>query len=243
MISESVQEELNGCSVEELLDSLSLELMRDNIYQQIYDELDSKRDFLDIVLNKFRFISENGDFDDETKKIVATGITDFCEKIIDYIVGKFELAYNESPGRETEVAELLYQFFVLKRVSNTKKFIVAYIEENKADIVSSLNLEKGSDVMSIATSQKIDNPDDVKIISNVDAVIKYILSIDVSTEDFLTILCADGEFYAQEMLDYYYEDTIDGHFVTEYMEEVLNDYDSDCATEIRNDIRIHFGLR
>lgn len=243
MINESVKEELYGRSVDELLDSLSLELMRDNIYQQIYDELKSSRNFLEIVLNKFRFIAENGDFDDDTKQTIHSEITDFCAKIIDYIVSKFELAYNENPGHEQDIAELLYQFFVLKRVDNTRKFIIRYIEENKADIVDGLQLEKGADVMSIAAAQKISDPYDIKIVSNVDAVIKYIISMDVSTEDFLTILCADGEFYAQEMLDYYYDDTIDGHFVTEYISEIVNDYDGEYATGIRNDIQIHFGLR
>lgn len=242
MMNESVQMELNSRSVEELLDSLSLRLMHDNIYQQIHGELDSDRNFLDVVLNKFRFICENGDFDDSTKQTIQTEITDFCSKIIGYIVSVFDLAYNELPGEEQEVAETLYQFFVLKKASNTENFIISYIEENKVGIIDALGLEKGTDIISNASARKTNNPDNIKIVSNVDAVIRHIISMGISTEEFLEVLSASGEYHIQNLQEYVMEDAINGNFVTEYMTSVIDDYDSEFSTNIRNSIRVHFGM-
>lgn len=242
MITESLKEEMRGQTTEEVLDSLSLEVMRDNIYQQIYDELPSNRDFMSIVLGKFNFISQNRDeFDDETLAKVHTEIVEFCEKIINFIVGKFDLAYNEAGGKEKEVAELLYQFFVIKRADNTQTFIMQYIEDNKADIVEQLGLEKSSDVVYTSSSKKIADPDNIKIVSNVDAIIKYIISLNLPADEFLEVLCAEGDYYAQQLMDYVEEGTILGNFASEYMHGILEDYDSDYASKIRNDIRIHFG--
>lgn len=240
MLNESIQDELNGRTVEDLLDSLSLDIMRDTIHQQIYGELNSNRDFMSVVLSKFQFICENGDFDDETKQVIRNQIADFYNTIIGYIVSNFDLAYNECPGEEQEIAEVLYQFFILKRVSNIKKFIIGYVEENKESIITGLGIEKGTDVMSLAMSHKVDNPNDVKIIANLDAVINHIVSLGLSAEEFLDVLGSDGEYYAQKLLELVDEDTINGNFVSDYIGGIIEDYDNENYTTIRNDIRIHF---
>lgn len=241
MSTDSLREEMAGQSIEEILDSLSLELMRDNIYQQIYEELPPSRDFMSIVLNKFNFIIENGEFDDEIKSAVNLEIVDFCNKVIDYIVKNFDLAYNEIEGAERDVAQTLYQFFVVRRPGNTKAFVMQYIEENKAAIVEQLGLEKGSDVVCASLSKKTIDSDNIKIIANVDAVINYIIDLRIPAMDFLEILGADGEYYTSRLMEYMEEQTILGDFASSYMGGILNEYDSDYASQIRNDIRIHFG--
>lgn len=241
MPTDSLREEMAGQSIEEILDSLSLELMRDNIYQQIYEELPPSRDFMSIVLNKFNFIIENGEFDDDIKAAVNAEITDFCNKVIDYIVDKFDLAYNEVEGSEREIAETLYQFFVVRRPENTKTFVMQYIEENKSAIVEQLGLEKGSDVVCASLSKKAIDPDNVKIIANVDAVINYIIDLHMPAEEFLEVISVDGEYYASCLVGYMEEQTILGDFASDYMGGILNEYDSDYASQIRNDIRIQLG--
>lgn len=241
MPTDSLKEEMRGQTVEEILDSLSLELMRDNIYQQIYDELPPSRDFMSIVINKFNFIIENGEFDDDIKTAVKTEIVEFCDKIIDYITDKFNLGYNEIYGDETEVAEMLYQFFVVKRPSNTQTFVMQYIEDNKSDIVEQLGLEKGSDVVFSSLSKKITDPDTIKIIANVDAVINYIIDLQIPANEFLEVLSVEGDYYTQKMIDYMEEETVVGDFASEYMHGILSEYDSDYASQIRNDIRVQLG--
>lgn len=242
-MSSSVKEELDNQSVEELLDSLSLDIMKDNIKQQIYEESDSRRDFLDTVLTKFRFIISNGDFDEDVKGTINTEIHDFCTEIIDYIVGRYELMYEEQPSSVIEVTETLYEFFVIRKETNVKEFLINYINENKDDIVTGLGLEKGSDIMSLASSHKTDDINDIKIISNVDAVMKYILSLKISTEEFLDILSCDGEYYSTQLKEYVDSDIVNGDFVTEYLSDVIEDYDNIYSTNIRNEIRMYFGLR
>ena len=243
MINSSIQSELDSRSVEDLLDSLSLDIMKDNIKQQIYEESDSRRDFLDTVLTKFRFIISNGDFDEDVRDTINGEINDFCNDIIDYIVGRYELMYEEQPSSILEVAETLYKFFVIQKESNVKEFFIRYIDENKQSIVDGLGLEKGTDVMSLASSHKTDDVNDIKIISNVDAVMNYIVSLRISTEEFLEILSCDGEYYASKFKDFVDSDILNGNFVSEYLTDVINDYDSIYSTNIRNELRMYFGLR
>lgn len=243
MLNSSVKNELNSRSVEELLDSLSLDIMKDNIKQQVYGELDSQRDFLDTVLNKFNFIISNGDFDDDTRETLTTEIHDFCNEVIDYIVHRYDLMYEEYPSSITEVTQTLYQFFVIRKEFNVKDFLISYIEENKHEIVEILSLDSGLDIMSIASSYKTDDKDNIKIISNVDAVIRHILSLGISTEEFLDVLCCEGEYYTQQLQEFVESDMINGNFVSNYLSDVIDDYDSIFSTDIRNEIRIHFGLK
>lgn len=243
MINSSIQNELDSKSVEDLLDSLSLDIMKDNIKQQIYEESDSRRDFLDTVLTKFQFIISNGDFDEDVRDTINTEVHDFCTEIIDYIVSRYDLMYEEQPSSVMDVAETLYKFFVIQKESNTKDFLIKYIDENKQSIVDGLGLEKGTDVMSLASSHKTDDVNDIKIISNVDAIMNYIVSLKISTEEFLEVLSCDGEYYSSKFKEFVDSDMINGDFVSEYLSDVINDYDSVYSTNIRNEIRMYFGLR
>lgn len=243
MLNSSIRDRLNSQSIEELLDSLSLEIMKDNIKQQIYGELDSQRDFLDTVLSKFDFIVRNGDFDDDTIETLRTEIHDFCSDVINNIVDRYNLMYEEQPSSVMDIANVLYHFFVLNKEDIVKNFIIGYIESNKRDIVDALSLDKGSDVTSIASSYVTSDTDDIKIVSNVDAVIQYILSLNMSTEDFLDVICCEGEYYTNQFKEYVDCDILNGSFVSEYLSEVIDNYDSMFSTDIRNEIRIYFGIK
>lgn len=239
----SVQQELNNQTIDDLMDSLSLSLMLDNIKQQVYGEIESKRDFLDTVLTKFRFILENGDFDDPgIKTTIKQEVVDFCNTVIFYIVNRYELAYAEDIGSEIDNVDTLYHFFVVNRESYVRTFILDYIEQNKQDICDTLQLESGSDICSLAIGHnKNIDPYNIKIVSNIDAVIHYILTLDLNPEDLLDIL-DDGDSVIRDMISLLEYDSLGGHFVNEYLSEVIDNYDSLFSTDIRNEIRYRFGV-
>lgn len=244
-LNTSLGQELNNQSMDDLMDSLSLSLMLDNIKQQIYGEIESRRDFLDTVLSKFRFILEEGEFDDPgMKNAIKQEVVDFCNTIISYIVDRYELAYAEEYGKEIEVVDTLYHFFVVHRESFVRNFLLEYIRANKKDICDTLQLEGESDICSLAMRHNGKGEEDsynIKIVSNVDAVIQHILSSDLDPEDLLDAL-DDGDQVITEMKELMVYDTVTGHFVNEYLSEVIDNYDGLFSTNIRNEIRCHFGV-
>lgn len=241
MNDQNTRERISQYSVEELLDTLSLSVMTDNIQSQIEDVNVSNRDFMDTVRGKFDVIKE-GDFESETINMVTQEINKFYNTITNQIISKFGLVYDSSEDLE-EVAEVLYNFFTLQRKSNTKQFLETYIDEHIDDIISALELEKSNDVLTTSMSKKSGDSKYVRIAANINAVIDYILSMNISSADFLDVLSAEGDYYVGKMMDYADSSEIDGNYPTLYMREILSEYDSDYASEIRNSLRYDFGMR
>lgn len=241
MIDNNMRERISRYSVEELLDTLSLNVMRDNILSQIEDVSESNRDFMDIVKSKFEVI-KNGDYDSDTMRAINLEINRFYNEIINSIVSKFGLAYSSSEDIG-EVAEVLYNFFIIDRKGNTEKFIESYIDENMDSIIEQLGLDNSNDVVTISMARKSKDVKSVYIAAHIDTVINYILDMNVSSEEFLEALSVSGDYYASSMIDYADTGEIDGNYPTMYMRGILNEYDSDYASEIRNTLRCNYSMR
>lgn len=241
MINQTEREQINQYSADELLGTLSLSVMRDNIQSQIDDANTSDRDFLSVVRGKFDVIKE-GDYDSETMSLVNQEIGKFYNEIVTKIIGKFKLVYGSSDDLE-EVADTLYNFFVYQRRSNTECFLETYIDENMRSIIEQLGLDKNTDVMTTTTVQKSSDPDAARIAANINTVIDYIFSMNISSDEFLDVLSSTGDYYVAKMIEYADAGEIDGHYPTLYMKEIMSEYDSDYASEIRNTLRVNFGMR
>lgn len=241
MISQTMREQISQCSADGLLETLSLDVMTDNIISQIDDVNLSDKDFLSVVRGKFDVITE-GDYDSETMDLVNQEINKFYNKVANKIVNKFHLVYNGSDDLG-DTTDVLYNFFVLQRKDNTEKFIETYIEEHMKQIIEHLGLDKSTDVATTSMVQKSKDPDAARIAANVNSIIDYIFDMNISSEEFTDTLSCDGDYYVAKMIDYADAGEIDGNYPTMYMKGILSEYDSDCATEIRNSLRVNFGMR
>lgn len=241
MISQTMKEQISQCSSDDLLETLSLSVMRDNIQSQIDDVNLSDRDFLSVVRGKFDVISE-GDYDSETMSLVNQEINKFYNEITNKIVSKFHLVYGSSDDL-SEVTDVLYNFFVTQRKANTEQFIQSYIDEHMNDIIEQLGLDKLTDSATTSMVQKSSDPNAARIAANVNTVIDYIFSMNISSSEFLDVLSSEGDYYVAKMIDYADAGEIDGNYPTMYMRGILSEYDSDYASEIRNSLRVEFGLR
>ena len=78
-----------------VFDTLSLDIMTDNINSQINCEIDSDIDFIEIVFGKFNMILENRpNYDDDDVQDLKVQINDFCHDIISRISDKYNLICN-----------------------------------------------------------------------------------------------------------------------------------------------------
>lgn len=237
---QNMRARVSRCSADELLDTLSLSVMVDNIQSQIDDVNLTGRDFINIVKNKFDIIKD-GDFDSETMSQINDEINTFYNKVVNQLIDKFSLMYSSSDDLG-EVAEVMYEFFTVQRKHNTEKFLEAYIDEHMDEIAEALGLRKLNDVMTMNYVRKVGDTDAARIAANINNVIEHILSLGISSDEFLDVLSGEGDYYVSKMQDYKDACEIDGDYPTLYMEEILNEYDSDYASQVRNSLRCRFGI-
>lgn len=231
--------------IEDILDQLSFETVRLNIEDQIRGNLESNRDFLGMVISKLKTIIASLT-DTEVKRQVIDEFTTFCQDLSRMIVNKYDLACSLITDDEisSQLLQELYGFFVQNHYLYTKQFFCNYIRENKNGIVDSLGLSlESGDITTAANRKKMGGDIDVVIISNIDRVIEYVMySASVDPLEFLYAI-DDGDVCIAALIDYFESDQIIGNFVTQYLEEIVDENCSDRALEIRNDIRValHMG--
>lgn len=240
--------ELNQDSLdkESLLASLSLDLMTDSIKQQIDGYVESPTDFLGIVLQKFNVILEDETISQEDKSEVKFQMIDFCQTIITEIANKYNMLINlleDGYEAHTELAETLYNFFVLNRYENAEQFLIQYIKNNIDTLSDALDIhDNGKDVTTMAHKQMNLPKPNIIILSHVTDIIGYIRrDACIENEEMLNTLDV-GEYYVNELLNYCTDGTISGNFVQPLLNDALgDDYDNMEFVRIRNNIRIAFS--
>lgn len=245
-ITEFAPEEVSEMSVETLLDSLSLGVMRDNIIHQIHGSIDSQQNFLSIVIEKFNDIIQNVD-DSEIARELNQEIALFCQKLINEIVQEYGLMFDNYYDGSMECVEMLsvlYNFFVLKRKECVTNFLITYIQENRQylmDSIESISDEKSNtmDITTISNKKKNIQKDNVWVLSNISSIINFINAVNVDFSELLSLI-NDGDYYISKLVDYVDEGRIGGDITAKYVGELTSDYSSSDSTEIRNSVRLAF---
>lgn len=244
-ISEFAPEDVSEMTIESLLDSLSLGVMRDNIIHQIKGSIDSQQNFLSIVIEKFENIIRDVD-DSDIERELKLEIVSFCQNLIGEIVKEYDLSFDDYYEESMECIEMLsvlYNFFILRKKEYVTSFLIAYIQSNKQALMDSFNASADdkalTDVTAMSNKKKNIQKDNVWILSNVNTIINFIASVDIDVSEFLNTI-NDGDFYISKFVDYVDEDRIGGDFVSRYIRDMIDDYSSANSTEIRNSVRLAF---
>lgn len=244
-ISEFAPEDIFEMTVESLLDSLSLGVMKDNIIHQITGSIDSQQNFLSIVIEKFENIIRDVS-DNDVEREIKLEIVSFCQNLIGEIVKEYDLIFDDYYEESMECVEMLsvlYNFFILRKKEYVTNFLITYIQSNKQSLMEYLGANTDDkalvDVTAMSNKKKNIQKDNVWILSNVNAIIKFIVSADIDVSEFLSMI-NDGDFYISKLVDYVNEDRINGNFVSRYINDMVDDYSSVNSTEIRNSVRLAF---
>lgn len=233
--------DIEDMSMESLLGYLALDNVRLNIEQQLTGRLSSTKNFVQATLDKFKMIRDNKSDPEEVNQIVNE-LVEFCGDLISRICNRYHLGVSPNTDDSLEYIEILetvYTFFVTQRDDYVKNFFVEYITQNKSDIVKSMGLTaSGTDITTRAYRSKDVDVDGIAILSKINDVVNYVRnSLDISVEEFLSII-DDGDYYVNKMREYFGYQVLIGDFVGQYINDVLDEYSSESALRIRNDIRI-----
>lgn len=235
-------DDIGSQSTDSLLESLSLEIMETSIMDQIVGNHNTNRDFLDIVLSKFRAIIENSEVDTDSIRGISSEMIDWADRLVKAIVAEFNLGYN-NPGEETldilDILESLYHFFILDRGEHTRTFFINYIEINKSHIIEQLGIGgRCSDITSLAYKEKNIDKNNIAILSNLQEVIQYIAnSSGADFNDFLQLV-DEGDVYTANVQYYFDTYMLCGDFFRDYIKYDVGNYTDDISTELRSEIRV-----
>ena len=236
--------DISEMTVESLLGSLGLDVMKDNMEQQIHGTIESQQNFLSIVVAKFNDIIVNTS-DNDTLRQIKEEMIDFCRDLINQIISEYNLYFDADYNTEgsmeyIEILSVLYNFFVLGVKQNVIRYLIGHIENNKNEIINTLGLTtKILDITTIANKKKNINKENICILSNVDKVINFIANVDIDPFEFLNEI-NDGDYYTVKLIEYMQSNIVGGNFVNQYITRMIDDYSSPNSTEVRNSVRLAF---
>lgn len=237
-IEDLTVEEIPTQTADSLLESLSLPTMESSIREQIEGEINTSRDFLETVLEKFRAIDEHAE--DDVKRGIRSEMVDWAYQLILAIVHHYNIGYDgsdEDSMTALDTLEVLYQFFVLDKHQNTLDFFNRYIEVHKKSITETMGIVgRGVDVTAIANRKKGYSKHDVAILSNMDEVIRFIADADISTSEFLSLIDT-GDYAIAAIKSKFDDGTLIGEIFSEYISSEIGTYAEDISIGLRSSIR------
>jgi hypothetical protein len=235
-------EDISTQTADMLLDSLSLEVMESSILDQIR-EGNSRRDFLETVLAKFKAINEHAE--DDAARGIRSEMVDWANSLIHAIINQYHLGYNnldEDSLDSLDILEALYNFFVIEKRENTIEFFKKYIDIHKKEIAEHMGLNaRSGDITTMANRKKNIAKDNVPILSNLDEVIQFIASgAGITSEEFLDVI-DDGDFYTASVIGYFNDGMLCGDFFNEYIRGEVGTYADNISMELRSSIRTYLA--
>lgn len=235
--------DVNSLDRDTLLESLTLELMTDNIINQINGNTESSTDFLSIVITKFDTILTEDVIEEDDKSLIKSQMVDFCDNLLCIIAEYYNLAINmvdESYESYIKLTNTLYNFLVLNKFANVENCLLNYIRQNRQEIIDTLDLaERGKDIVSMSSKKRNVNKDNICILAGLNGVIDFLATTGIIDADVFMDTIDDGEYYLSQLREYYADGTIIGDFTHALFGMALGDaYDNNEYTRIRNTLRI-----
>lgn len=226
-----------------VFDTLSLDIMTDNINSQINCEIDSNMDFIEIVFGKFNMILENRpNYDDDDVQDLKVQINDFCHDIISRISDKYNLICNFNYMDESlsymTVLESLYNFFVLDKYANVESFLISFISSHSESLANELNISPDADdITTSSNKQRQLDSNIVTVLSHIDDTLEIIRNMyDIDPFEFINAV-DDGGIHVSNIREYFETGELMGDFVRQLLNDVITDYSDYSSTKIRANIR------
>lgn len=224
------------------LKELSHDLLNESIKLQIEDIFSSRTNFI----VEFQDAMENDlngyDFDEENTMEENDDIArDFYLSVLNQIDERFELeldmdtiqTLNLSTIRN--IAEGIYEFFILKYKKNVTKYMIATLLENCDFIADDIKLDH-EDICVKSYRNKLKTENQAILLSHMGSAIRTIVELDTDPSDFIMYFNQDK--FEVAIVKYCIDNgLITGMFVRTFLKVVFNDLKDNIYDEIISDIR------
>lgn len=198
-----------------------------------------KKDYIQSFITKYNFSKENMT-DDELIEldIIHNKFISFIKKIFQsYLSIGFPEIDNMDEDDSHELIHLTYRFFIKNIKKNFVTLISNYINKYEDEILNNEMIERKKDVTTLNFKVEIENENDVLILSNLDTIIRYILSQEFTIEEFFELCTSDNNCLETEFVkDKFNEYEITGNFIRKYIDMIDEDFIREIESKIRNKI-------
>lgn len=231
--SEEIENEL-------FLSAIPLNLLEEAIKSQFNDPLEyRKTDYVKSFINKYEFSINNMYEDDQAEiETLQSDFIEFMEKMFyNYLHIGIDNIDDYNADNQHELIHFTYKFFINNIKKNFVNLVCNIIDKKKDEITSISNKKK--DVIYLNFKSEINDEYDVLVLSNLAAIINYILSLDYTIDEFFD-LCESNNNTSQLDLQYV-KDKFDsfvltGNFVPLYKKMINKEFKNEIESKVRNKI-------
>ena len=226
LVEEYDASDLDG---EIFLSEAPLVLLMQAIETQFEDPVEYRRkDYVQSFITKYEFCVnhiDDMDYPEEFRDELETYYREFTQFMEETLSREYGVAFPELedlPVDEAlELIHLTYRFFIKGIKKNFVRVGEWYLQENWEELVAQLPDRK--DITSANMKNRIDDPDTIAILSNMNIVVQEFLTANISLEEFLNA-CDDGDYMEAEFVsDQYDAFQITGDFVPQYQKVALKE--------------------
>lgn len=222
---------------EKLLADAPLSLLMQGIETQFDDPFEHrKRDYVQTFITKYHYCRQYED--EETKDEIDEYLANFLSFFDDLMQRELGVGYPNLNDMNTddalELIHLSYRFFITNIKKNFANLVTNYFTEHKSDLAS--DLEDRKDITTLNFKDQIDDQEDILILSNMDKVIREILSTDMDVDEFFKYVDDPDNMELEFVSEQYDLFEITGNFVADYIEMVDEDFRHTLESKLRNHI-------
>lgn len=241
-INDENYELVSDFEVDMLLSEMPVELVKENIAEQIRLPLSTRTNFISVLEDSYNMIDELVEDNPDEKDKLLNKIRDFFM----FTLIEMDKTYNlgielDDIGSDEELiykTSALYNFLILRYKKNMCKFLYSYIKKNRKTILELFqDVAKKKDITTISLKKQIKNKDVILLISNLSTIIKYILSLEISSADFIQYACDDDYYEGGIVLDMVIKGEVSEDFFTPYKNLIVDEYET-VLDEIQNEVKL-----
>lgn len=219
------------------LSDVPISLIKENIKSQFDSPMNNRMDYVTTFIDNYDFSKEQCTDDDELK--VLRGAKDDLFSFIrslfwDYLGISFPDFEDRDEDDQDELIRCTYRYFIINMKKNFVNMVLHYIDERKEEVLGICVKKK--DVTTLAYKKQISNPDDVLILSNLNNVVKHVISSEIYADDFIRYSRRNNDYEGEYIETAFDEDKITGNFVPEYCRMVKSQLDIEIVNKVRQKI-------
>ena len=239
MIDNEQFENITGLDTYSLLQEMSVEVLEESLRRQIPDPLSTRVNFLSNIEDIYNFYEKQHDdsIRDDILEVVDRLINETSRLISETYNFSLDIETLDSRADRVNGVVDMYRFLILRYKKNISNYIFNYIIKNRKSLAEEFaSVAKKKDVTIINTKKKIRNKEGIIIISNLTAVIKYILSLHCEVDTFIE-LSASNYYESEQVRNLWEQGYIQGSFVRKYFDLMIDEYD-DVIVEVFEDVKM-----
>lgn len=201
----------------DFLTEVSLSVLKENLVYQFKEPAWVSVDYVAEFLTSFKYSIGMCEDDVETEEVERLK-DDFLAFMTELFKSRLKVGFpnllDTPTDDQVELLHFTYRFFILDIKMNYLNFIWNYITEHKASLAQEFKSKK--DITALAFKKELKD-EDVVLISSLSKIVDFILSQDLTVDDFLRYCEGSDSRLETVMVSHGYDNyDLTGNFISSY---------------------------